>query len=125
MSKEACPCGTDRNYDDCCGAIHNGLSVAETAEQLMRSRYSAFVKELDNYLLQSWHPDYRPPSINFDPATKWLGLKIKHTEKGRSQDLEGRVHFIARYKIAGKAERIEENSTFIRHQGRWVYRDGQ
>ena len=118
---ELCPCGSNQTYDSCCGAIHEGLQEARTAEQLMRSRYSAFVKELEDYLLLSWHPDERPESISFDPNSKWLGLKIKAKELGKASDNEGWVAFVARYKIAGKAERIEENSYFLRYHGRWVY----
>lgn len=118
---ELCPCGSNLNYNDCCGAIHLGQKNADTAEQLMRSRYSAFVKELKDYLLASWHPDHRPSDLTFDNNSKWLGLKIKSTNAGTPTDSKGWVHFVARYKIAGKAERIEENSYFIKHEGRWVY----
>lgn len=121
MQDDLCPCGTDNLFQDCCGAIHAGLKEAETAEQLMRSRYSAFVKEDGDYLLHSWHKLTRPSSIDFDNNTKWLGLKITSTKAGLSQDSEGWVSFVARYKVGGKAERITENSYFTRLEGRWVY----
>ncbi|HEX8865525.1 MAG TPA: SEC-C metal-binding domain-containing protein, partial [Lentzea sp.] len=42
MNNKLCPCGTGQSYVDCCGALHSGARTAATAEQLMRSRYSAF-----------------------------------------------------------------------------------
>jgi SEC-C motif-containing protein len=99
----------------------------------MRSRYSAYAlvdqnPVLINYLLQSWHPDTRPQSLNLsgDDATKWLGLQIK-----RHQNIDAEnaiVEFVARYKpadkLGGKAERLHETSRFKRIDGRWYYVDG-
>lgn len=110
-------------YGQCCGPLHEGKAWAETAEQLMRSRFSAFVLENEDYLLASWHPDKRPASLEFDPQIKWLGLNIKATQAGQKSDIEGWVKFVARYKIAGKAGRIEEYSYFIKDNERWLYVD--
>lgn len=87
----------------------------------MRSRYTAFVLENESYLLSSWHPEKRPASIDFDKNIKWLGLKIKRTQAGQVADQEGWVEFVARYKIGGKAERIEELSYFLNLEGNWQY----
>ncbi len=59
-----CPCGSERAYAACCGPWHAG-APAPTAEALMRSRYTAFVMELEPYLLATWHPGTRPPSLDF------------------------------------------------------------
>lgn len=87
----------------------------------MRSRYSAFVKELPEYLLASWHSVHRPSELSFTPEAKWLGLKIKGTRDGQQNDNEGWVNFVARFKVAGKAEKIVESSYFCREDGKWVY----
>lgn len=87
----------------------------------MRSRYTAFVLENRDYLLYSWHPDTRPKTLDFDPNSKWLGLKVKTCLKGGASDSLGSVSFVARYKVGGKAERIVEDSEFVRIEGRWVY----
>jgi len=87
----------------------------------MRSRYSAFVIEDEAYLLTSWHPEHRPKDIQFDPKTKWLGLKVIATKQGNASDETGQVKFVARYKVAGKAYRIEENSYFIKLGLQWLY----
>lgn len=87
----------------------------------MRSRYSAYVTGDTEYLRYSWHPDYRPARLTLDAKQKWLGLKIKSKEKGTSEDSEGTVEFVARYKIDGKGHRLQECSRFAKFEGRWVY----
>jgi SEC-C motif-containing protein len=117
----ACPCGAG-DYARCCGVYHAG-GVPGTAEQLMRSRYSAYVLGLMDYVLQTWHARTRPPlaELHDDAATKWLGLEIKkHLPAGE----EATVEFVARYKIDGRAERLHEISRFVREDGRWFYVDG-
>lgn len=87
----------------------------------MCSRYTAYVLGLENYLLQTWHPDTRPASLNLaeDSTTKWLGLQIKHVENTDKETAT--VEFVARYKITGKAERLHEISQFVRVEGCWYY----
>ena len=119
-----CPCGRGRELDHCCGQIHSGVPIAETAEALMRSRYSAFVLGNEAYLLESWHPEFRPALVQANPDQKWLGLKIKSTEAGSAADDTGIVEFVARYKIAGKGFRLHETSRFVKDTGRWYYTDG-
>lgn len=92
----------------------------------MRSRYSAYVRGEEAYLLATWHASTRPPSLDLaeDAATKWLGLEIKRTEAGGEQDQRGLVEFVARYKVGGRAHRLHEVSRFVREDGRWYYVDG-
>ena len=87
----------------------------------MRSRYTAFVLGLEEYLLQTWHPDTRPPALNLaeDTPTKWLGLQVKHTEL--TSETTATVEFVARYKVAGKAEQLHELSRFEHIKGCWYY----
>ncbi len=126
-----CPCGSGLDYSDCCELLHAGLvneSVfAQSAEQLMRSRYTAYAFNLENYLLQTWHHTTRPPTLDLlhEQKVNWLGLKIIGTEAGDTQDVTGKVEFIARYKIAGKATRLHEMSRFLKEDNRWYYLDGE
>ena len=90
----------------------------------MRSRYSAFTLGREDYLLATWHPDFRPENLNLanDPPTKWLGLQIKrHT---RTDETHAIVEFVARYKIGGRAHRLHETSRFVRVGEHWQYTDG-
>ena len=137
-----CPCGLPAPYADCCGRYHTNdtdASVpAPTAEALMRSRYSAYVRQLGDYLLATWHASTRPASIDFVDAPKWLGLTVKQqSTKSLPADLQknpdnatfddqsqATVEFIARYKIGGRAHRLHETSRFVLADGRWFYLDG-
>ena len=119
----ACPCGSGDGLDACCGPVI-AMRSAATAEQLMRSRYTAFVLMDAGYLLASWHPASRPRELILDPEQRWLGLKIKRTDGGQIGDSQGIVEFVARYKIAGKGYRLHEVSRFSYLNGRWFYLDG-
>ena len=87
----------------------------------MRSRYTAFVREDADYLRRSWHPATCPARVEFDPAQRWLGLKVDGVDAGGPEDAEGEVSFVARYKVNGKGERLVERSQFTRVAGSWVY----
>jgi len=116
-----CWCDSGKRAADCCEPIIRGERPALSAEALMRSRYSAFVTRDAAYLRKSWHPATCPASIEFDPEQRWLGLKVTHTSLGGPDDSDGEVAFVARYKIAGKGHRLEENSSFTRLGGQWLY----
>jgi SEC-C motif-containing protein len=117
-----CPCGSGALYQDCCEPYHLSLA-APSAEKLMRSRYSAYVLGLEEYLLDTWHPSTRPEYLNLaNDRTKWLGLEVKRFEPN---DESAIVEFIARYKINGKAEKLHETSRFKRIAQRWFYVDGE
>jgi SEC-C motif-containing protein len=119
-----CHCGLPAPYGECCGRFIDGAETAPTAEQLMRSRYSAFVEANADYLLATWHPDTRPSRVRFDPGQRWLGLSIKSTLAGTESDREGTVEFVARFKVNGKGHRLHEVSRFEQIEGLWYYRDG-
>ena len=124
MSAATCPCGSARAYSACCGQLHAG-APAPDAERLMRSRYSAFVLGLEDYLRATWHPGTRPAALELDatPPTQWLGLTVKsHIPLDASH---ATVEFVARYKLNGRAFRLHETSRFERVDGRWLYVDGE
>ena len=122
---DLCPCGSSRAYWECCGRYISGEAAAPTAEQLMRSRYTAFARSEAQYLLDSWHPEKRPSRVRLDEKQKWIGLSIKSTEDGQAGDDCGRVEFVARFKVDGKGHRLHENSRFEKIDGRWYYTDGE
>jgi SEC-C motif-containing protein len=120
---ESCPCGSGRPYAACCGRLHAGAEATPSAEALMRSRYSAYVQKLSEYLLATWHPTTRPSELDLSADdSKWLGLEVKrHTVL---DDSHATVEFVARYRIAGRGHRLHELSRFVREDGRWYYVDG-
>lgn len=118
---QTCPCGGPA-YESCCGRFIDKGEIPETAEQLMRSRYSAYVLRKETYLKATWHASTRPnDAVAQDDETKWLGLDVKkHVPAGDN----ALVEFVARYKIGGRAHRLHEASRFVREEGRWFYVDG-
>jgi SEC-C motif-containing protein len=124
MRPVPCPCGTGLPTTECCGRLHDGSATAGTAEQLMRSRYSAFALGDAEYLLATWHPTTRPRTLDLDPDVRWTGLDVLATTGGTLLTSAGTVEFRAHY-IAGKrAGSQHENSRFVREDGRWHYLDG-
>lgn len=121
-----CPCGSNDNYDECCGLYHSGKGFAPTAEKLMRSRYSAFVTKSEDYLMNTWHPSKRPKNLDLaQDETKWLSLEIVSTDKGQEKDYDGSVEFIASFEHDGQVHKLHELSKFVKKNNRWLYRDGK
>jgi SEC-C motif-containing protein len=124
VSTPHCHCGQALPYKDCCGRFISGRELPQTAELLMRSRYSAFVEQDEAYLLDTWHPATRPSRVRFNPAQRWLGLSIRQRDAGKAGDETGTVEFVARFKVGGKGRRLHETSRFETIDDRWYYRDG-
>jgi SEC-C motif-containing protein len=127
---QACPCGRmDAKkravaYTECCGRFtdHWDTVPAPDAAHLMRSRYTAFVREHAAYLLATWHASTRPAALDFDAQAKWLGLEVRdHRMTG---DNTAEVTFVARYRLPSGAVRMHERSRFVHEDGRWFYVDG-
>lgn len=124
MTSGPCPCGSGAALDACCGPVLAGEAIPATAEALMRSRYTAYTRGDVAHLARTWHPRTRPARIEAVSGARWLGLTVRRTEAGAERDANGVVEFVARYKIAGRAHRIHETSSFEREGGRWYYVDG-
>jgi SEC-C motif-containing protein len=100
-------------------------ALAETAEALMRSRYTAYVVHDEAHLLRTWHPRHRPASLHLDAGTQWTGLEIERTSAGGVEDDRGVVEFRARYVSDDRVGELHEVSRFERRAGRWFYVDGE
>jgi len=120
-----CDCGMPFSYAECCGRYHAGplYLQAPNAEALMRSRYSAYARDLTGYLLATWHSSTRPLALEpHPPGLRWLGLEVR---RHATQDVDhATVEFVARSKWGVRAQRLHETSRFVREQGRWYYVDG-
>lgn len=117
-----CPCGSGL-YEQCCGRFISRAEVPQTALELMRSRYSAYVLRDEAYLQATWYARSRPSMklVADDEGLKWIGLEVRnHQHTGD----EATVEFIARYKTNGRAGRMHEVSRFVREEGQWFYVDG-
>ncbi|WP_179665738.1 YchJ family protein [Nocardioides panaciterrulae] len=122
--QQRCPCGSAATYDGCCGRLHRGAAVAGTAEELMRSRYSAYAVGHLGHVFRTWHPRTRPEDLTPDPALTWTGLEVLATTGGGPDDETGTVEFAASYETPAGPGVLRERSRFERRAGRWVYVDG-
>ncbi|MDJ0036897.1 YchJ family protein [Pantoea allii] len=125
---ESCPCCSGKQYSLCCQPFVKGTEIPLSAEQLMRSRYCAYVKHDVDYLVSTWHPTRCDPALagllsERFAGTEWLSLNVTHCEPGRNQD-EAFVTFFARYRENGVNRAMYERSRFLREDQRWYYVDG-
>ena len=132
-SPNVCPCGGASTalkgkdallaLADCCGRFIEQGQLPPDALHLMRSRYTAFVLENEAYLLRTWQAAFRPSSLVFEAGAKWLGLEIKDfVQTGMKDGHEtAEVEFVARVRVAGKANRLHERSRFVCEEGQWQY----
>lgn len=116
-----CPCLSGLPYAECCEPLHRGESIAPTAEQLMRSRFSAFAVGDVDYLLSSWHSSTRPPRLELDPELRWYRLDILDRAAGGPLDARGEVEFEAHWRSPEGSGSQRERSAFVRENGRWFY----
>lgn len=125
-----CPCKSRLCYGQCCMPFHQSRAQPETAEQLMRARYSAYFFRLAGYLVDTTHPDKLEPGLLEDfkkhlPDFKWSFLTVVNASKGGLKDKTGKVEFIAEYYVNGEKHKLHELSRFRRHKGNWKYFDDQ
>ena len=124
-----CPCGSTRNYSDCCEPIIAGQKEASTSLELMRSRYVAFTQANTAYLILSHHSKTRSASQykgtkEWAKSVQWMGLVILGTQAGEATDDVGYVEFKALFLESGQMQQIHEKSLFKREEQRWVYDSG-
>jgi SEC-C motif-containing protein len=97
---------------------------AETAEELMRSRYAAYAVGATDYVFRTWHPRRRPSDVALEPGLSWLGLSVLGVTDGSPSDDLGTVEFVATFRSPRGPGRLREVSAFERRAGRWFYVDG-
>jgi len=121
-----CSCGREKPYLECCHLIHEGTVKAATAEDLMRSRYTAFTLANGDYLMKSHHPDTRNPKdkMNLEKWAKsvnWIKLEILNRTNGLEFNDRGTVEFKAFYFENRQIQVIHENSEFVKENSLWYY----
>lgn len=124
-----CPCTSKKPYDRCCGPFHAGQALPETAELLMRSRFSAYALGKVDYLIATRPAARRADEdrgelLRYCKSVQPVGLKIVARELGGPGDDTGLVTFHASLQINGRRSLHIETSAFAREDGRWVYVDG-
>jgi SEC-C motif-containing protein len=124
-----CPCGSGKEYAQCCEPYILGGQNPPTAEALMRSRYSAYTAHAIDYIintcLRKGEQDIDVKQTkSWSEKSTWLGLKIISIEKGGVDDTEGTVEFEARYEQNGLRDRHHEKAVFKKQDGKWFYDEG-
>jgi SEC-C motif-containing protein len=119
-----CYCGLSVAYEECCGRWHSGPErlMAPDAEKLMRSRYSAVVLGLGDYLMDTWDPSTRPATMDLnEPRVRWLRLEVRRVDQ--IDETRATVEFVAFSQQRGRRMRLHEISRFERKDGKWLYLD--
>ena len=125
-----CFCGSGDAFEQCCKPIIDGTKPAQTAQALMRSRYSAYVIVASQYLIDSTHISQR---VNYSKSdieawakeSNWQKLEIIDCKKGLSDDSVGEVEFKAYYQDSKNILQIHhEKSVFKKENEDWFYVSG-
>jgi SEC-C motif-containing protein len=131
-----CPCRTldqvkPLSFEECCAPFITRKKKAPTAEQLMRSRYAAYVMKDIDYIDETQitleHETFnKEEAKKWAESSEWLGLEIMKAQKGEASDNSGIVEFVARYKDkqSGTELRHHETALFQRAGGEWKFKEG-
>ena len=97
-NEDTCPCNSGKTFGECCGPVIAGTAKAETAEALMRARYSSYVTGDIDFLKTSATKTVQDEfdeqsSKAWSAAARWHGLEILRTERGGAGDETGVVEF--------------------------------
>lgn len=125
-----CPCGSEKDYAECCEPYIRMEVPVPTAEALMRSRYSAYTLVEMDYLFETTHPSQREDydaegAKQWAESSEWLGFEILGREKGEENDSEGVIEFAAHFAQNGTRYTHHERSIFRKDEGKWYFFDGE
>ena len=131
-SRAHCPCGSGLNYGRCCAPFHRGEKVPQSPPQLVRTRYSAYARELVDYIIKTTDPDgeawqepleqWRREIRRFAQKTDFSGVEIVDANQ---VDERATVIFLARLRRGGQDVSFSEKSRFVYQDGRWLYSAGE
>ncbi|ACL03382.1 YchJ family protein [Desulfatibacillum aliphaticivorans] len=125
-----CPCGSEKEYAQCCEPFIKGGDYAKTAEQLMRSRYTAYTLAEIDYIRDTIDPDNNDDfdensARDWAENSEWHSLEIVSTFKGGEDDEAGQVEFIADYSQKNARTKHHELADFRKIDGKWYFVDGE
>ena len=129
-NEDTCPCESGRTFGECCGPVISGAAKAETAEALMRARYSSYVtgdiEFLRSSATEAVQKEFDPEaSKRWSEMAKWHGLEVIKTERGGKDDADGVVEFRALYSANGEFCNHHEVAQFARENGDWKFIEGE
>jgi SEC-C motif domain protein len=117
-----CPCGSKKTYQECCEPIVSQKIKPSSAEQLMRSRYSAYAMGNGKYLVDTTFKESRIEEdaeliVEHAKTIVWLKLEVVTSNHDS-------VEFKAYYNDKTKIHLHHETSSFILENGQWYYNKG-
>lgn len=135
MKPSPCPCNSGKTWQSCCKPLIDGSRQASSAEQVMRSRYSAYTTSAIDYLLASTHPETRSlhkasEIKSWAESTDWRQLRIIHrmpdtTNNSTADNTNAEVEFVAFYQQDGQLKQHHELSQFKKNADRWYFYKGE
>lgn len=118
-----CYCSSKKEFSECCKPFLDGNLKPNTPEELMRSRYSAYVIGNVDYIINTTAEENRYPDDallieEFSRAVSWLKLEVL-------QSKESMVEFKAYYRDSEGIKVQHEKSSFVYEDNMWLYKDGK
>lgn len=130
LQNTACPCGSGKIYPSCCGEFHQGNKIPQTAEALMRSRYSAFAVNNLSYIHDTMQGNAAKKFSGQEPdehqsSHQLLGLEVIRHYVDNKNPHHAFVEFRVLHQFDKKFVLTQELSEFNRINGKWFYVDGK
>ena len=127
---EPCPCGLAKDFEECCEPFIAGAKECETAEELLRSRYSAYSQRIINYIMKTTHPKLKEEQNekmvrDWANSCEWKELEIVNIDNGGKDDEQGTIEFRAEYRENGIKKLHHEVALFTKVDSKWYFEDGQ
>lgn len=125
QATDTCPCASGKTFVECCQPVIAGKRQAQTASELLRARYSAFVSADIDFIVETHHPSTRDQvtreSIEeWSTGSEWRGLEIHSEDDGDDADTSI-IMFTVRYDVDGVPQEHFERSIFHRDGGSWFF----
>ncbi|KTD97681.1 MULTISPECIES: YchJ family metal-binding protein [unclassified Pseudoalteromonas] len=126
LDNNACLCGSQQNYKNCCEPLLSGDKQADTPEQLMRSRFTAYAQKNAKYIYQTYASEKQAENPvkeikEFATSCRFISLSVIDTNNDGDR---GVVEFKANYFYQNLYCELHERSQFIKEQDQWRYLDG-
>lgn len=117
-----CYCKSQKDFSVCCEPFLTHKTKPSTSQELMRSRYSAYVLGDGPYIVETTTQENRYENDialieEYSRSVEWLGLEIISS----SADM---VEFKAYYRDANGISMQHEKSLFVQENGNWLYKEG-
>ncbi|HHX35119.1 MAG TPA: YchJ family protein [Gammaproteobacteria bacterium] len=121
-----CPCNPNMTYQECCGRYHAG-ATPNTAQALMRARYSAYALQNIEFIKSTTLPAQQTQLdlaaiAQWSQDSQWLGLEVIG-ETTHSDQRHATVEFIAHWHDAQGRHQHQESSLFIKPDTHWYFYD--